>query len=39
VRTPEKNTRTLWRADVTQGDGGDSQVVTIDLAGAGFLYR
>lgn len=37
VRTPEKNIRTLWRAQVTQEEvPGD---VTLEVAGNGFLYR
>ena len=43
VRTPEKNTRYLWRADVTADSSGDSSgaadSVQIHLAGNGFLYR
>lgn len=41
VRTAEKNTRFLWRADVA--GGGDAAAgadqVQIHLAGNGFLYR
>lgn len=44
VRTAEKNTRLLWRADVVAepaADGCDSGArdVTLHLAGTGFLYR
>lgn len=42
VRTPEKNTRFLWRADVaacSDGSLGAADQVHIHLAGNGFLYR
>jgi hypothetical protein len=42
VRTPEKNTRFLWRADVAacnDGSLGAADQVHIHLAGNGFLYR
>ncbi|KAF8072846.1 truA1 [Scenedesmus sp. PABB004] len=37
VRTPEKNTRLLWRADVVPG--GAPGCVDVHLEGSGFLYR
>jgi hypothetical protein len=42
VRTAEKNTRVLWRADVAACDSGSldaADQVHIHLAGNGFLYR
>jgi hypothetical protein len=43
VRTAEKNTRFLWRADVeacsADSSSGAAEQVHIHLAGNGFLYR
>lgn len=42
VRTAEKNTRFLWRADVSaseDGSLGTAEQVHIHVAGNGFLYR
>lgn len=46
VRTADKNTRFLWRAEVqaaggssSSSEGGGADEVHIHLAGNGFLYR